>query len=233
VLGVVGYLPLERPGEAVIRLAELQRRDKFVGIRNLIHDRPDPDWLLRPDVFDGLRLLEGADVPFDLVAELPRHLEHVAYLGENFPDLRIVIDHLAKPPIKSTGTEPWRTLIRRAAQTPRVYAKVSGLYPAVGSWSDHRPADLRPWIDVALAAFGPDRLMIGSDWPVSVLAGGYDVVWSNLVEVLTGYGSDVSVPILGQTAASFYGLAERSQDRSGGDHPNSRQSGSDSAARSP
>jgi L-fuconolactonase len=206
IAGIVGYVPLEYPDRAASRLATLQQRDKFVGIRNLIHDQPDPDWLLRPDVADGLRVLEDRGVPFDLVAVLPRHLEHVDYLSERFPALRIVIDHLAKPPVKTAEIEPWTTLIRRAAANPRVHAKVSGLYPAVGDWSAHGPDDLRPWIDRALEAFGPERLMIGSDWPIAVLAGGYDHVWQNLVQVITGYGPDVSRSVLGRTAVAFYGL---------------------------
>lgn len=208
ILGVVAYVPLEQPEVAAERLAVLQHRDRFVGIRNLIHDQPDPDWLLRPDVAEGLRLLEQAGVSFDLVTNQLRHLEHVEYLSQRFPDLRLVIDHLGKPPVKTDEVQPWAGLIRRAAANPRAYAKVSGLYPAVGDWRDHRPADLRPWIDVALEAFGPQRLMIGSDWPVNVLAGDYDVVWPNLLEVLNGYGTDVREVILGQTATRYYGLRD-------------------------
>jgi L-fuconolactonase len=203
---VVGYVPLERPAVAAERLADLQARDRFVGIRNLIHDQPDPDWLVRPDVAEGLALLEQANVPFDLVAVLPRHLEHVDYLSRRFPALPIVIDHLAKPPIKSPSAGAWESLMRRAAAHPQVYAKVSGLYPASGPWADHTVDDLRRWVDVALEAFGPDRLMVGSDWPVSVLAGGYDRVWSELVELVRSYGDDVSYRMLGGTAVAFYGL---------------------------
>ena len=210
IVGVVGYVALERPEAAAARLAELQDRPGLVGIRNLIHDLPDPDWLLRPDVADGLALLEEARLPFDLVAVLPRHLEHVDYLSTRFPALDIVIDHLAKPAVKTERSEPWATLIRRAAENPRVHAKVSGLYPAVGDQSDHGPDDLRPWVDVALEAFGPGRLMIGSDWPVSVPAGGYDAVWENLVAVIEGYGTDVAGDILGRTAVRFYRLEPRS-----------------------
>ncbi len=205
IVGVVGYVPLERPEHAAARLAILQRRNKLVGIRNLIHDQPDADWLLRPDVADGLRILEQAGVPFDLVAVLPRHLEHLDYLSERVPGLPIVIDHLAKPPIGTDRFEPWATLIRRAAMHPQVYAKISGLYPVAGVQTCGA-YDLRPWIDVALEAFGPDRLMIGSDWPVAISAGGYDLTWSNLVAVITGYGPDVARAILGRTAATFYSL---------------------------
>lgn len=206
VLGVVGYVPLERPEQAAERLSVLRQRPRFAGIRNLIHDQPDPEWLRRPDVGDGLRLLEESDVPFDLVTSLPRHLEQAAYLSGRFPDLRLVIDHLGKPPIKAGGASRWRAAIRQAAGNPRVFAKVSGLYPAVGDWRDHGPQDLRPCVDDALEAFGPDRLMMGSDWPVSVLAGGYAVVWQTLLEVLTGYGPEVAEPILGRTARTFYRL---------------------------
>lgn len=207
VWGVVAYVPLDRPETAAHRLAELQQRNRFVGIRNLIHDRPDPDWLLRSDVAAGLRLLERAGVSFDLVTNRLRHLEHVSYLSERFPDLRLVIDHLGKPPVGTDELEGWSTLIRRAAANPLAHAKVSGLYPAAGDWREHGPDDLRPWIDVALDAFGPQRLMIGSDWPVDVLAGGYDTVWGNLVAVLSEYGDEVSRAVLGETAADCYRLA--------------------------
>jgi L-fuconolactonase len=206
IVGIVGYVPLERPDVAAARLEELQSRGGLVGVRNLIHDQPDPDWLLRDDVAEGLRLLERAGLPLDVPAELPRHLEHVGYLSERFPALDVVVDHLAKPPVKSTQAEPWTTLIRRAAANPRVYAKVSGLYPAAGDWSDHGTEDLRPWVDTALEAFGPERLMLGSDWPVSVLAGGFDTVWGRLVELVTGYGPEVAAQLLGRTAVACYRL---------------------------
>ena len=209
IVGIVGYVPLELPEVAAVRLQELQSRPGFVGVRNLIHDQPDPDWLLRDDVAEGLALLEQARLPLDVPAELPRHLEHVSYLSERFPELDVVIDHLAKPPIKTAETEPWTTLLRRAAAHPRVYAKVSGLYPASGDWSAHGTEDLRPWIDTALEAFGPERLMLGSDWPVSVLAGGFDAVWERLVAVVTGYGPEVAAQLLGRTAVACCRLSPR------------------------
>lgn len=206
ILGVVGYVPLHEPERAAGRLAELQRRDRFAGVRNLIHDRPDPDWLRRPDVLEGLGLLEAADVPFDVVAVLPRHLEHVPVLSDRFPRLTMVIDHLAKPPVGGSDREPWRTLIRAAAENPRVLAKVSGLYPAAGDLTGWTPDDLRPWVEEALDAFGPDRLMVGGDWPVAVLAGDYERVFGALLEIVAGYGPEVARPLLSGTAAATYGL---------------------------
>lgn len=200
VLGVVGYVPLDDPARAADRLAELAARPGFVGVRNLIHDRPDPDWLLCPEVIDGLRLLERADVPFDLVAVLPRHLEVLLELSERLPELRVVVDHLAAPPF-GADPGPWRERLAAVAANPRVHAKVSGLYPAPGT-------DLRPWIDTAIELFGPDRLMLGSDWPIAERAGGFDPVWSALVAVVDGYGPEVATPLRSVTARRFYGLGE-------------------------
>jgi L-fuconolactonase len=101
-LGAVG--PRPRGGD---RLDRYQQDPRFVGVRHLIHEDPDPDWLLRPDVGEGLALLAACGLTFDVVAVLPRHLEHVPVLAARYPDLRLVIDHLAKPPIKDKGWEPW------------------------------------------------------------------------------------------------------------------------------
>ena len=200
IAGVVAWVPLDRPGEAAVALDLLQALPKFAGIRNLIHDQPDPDWLLRPDVGEGLALLERAGVPFDVVAVLPRHLEHVPVLSQRHPDLRMVLDHLSHPPMGETGWEPWRTLITNAAANPNVFAKVSGLYP---SDSDA----VRPFVEFAVELFGPGRLMFGSDWPVAELDGGYERVSGSLLGILGELPDAARAAILGETARAFYGLA--------------------------
>lgn len=204
IVGVVGWVPLDRPGEAEPLLADLRMRPGFCGVRNLIHQYPDPDWLLRPEVAQGLNLLAAADVPFDVVSVTPRHLEHVRVLSERHPELNIVIDHLGKPPIFGSP-EPWWTLIAQAAENPRVHAKLSGLYP--DTFREPSAADLRPFVDRALDVFGPDRLMFGSDWPVSVLAGGYVAVWERTEQLLVGLSEDERAAVLGGTATTFYRLA--------------------------
>ncbi len=143
-------------------------------------------------------------MPFDVVSVLPRHLEHVPTLSERHPALRMVIDHLSKPPIKAGDDEPWRTLIARAALNPRVYAKVSGLYPAAGDQTSWTADDIRPYLDHALECFGPQRLMFGSDWPVSVLAGGYARVWEQLSILFDELSPADRAAILGGTAEAFY-----------------------------
>ena len=206
VVGVVAWLPLNRAGEAADRLAALQRNPLFVGVRSLIHDLPDPDWLLRPEVDEGLALLEAAEVPFDLVAVLPRHLELVPILSERHPSLRIVIDHLGKPPLGAADPEPWRSLIRTAAENPLVFGKVSGLYAPGGSGAPAAIEELRPAVDHALEIFGPDRLMYGGDWPISVLFGGYSAVHGDLAGVLSGLDQREHGRVWGETARDFYRL---------------------------
>ena len=139
--------------------------------------------MLRDDVAEGLGLVEAAGLPFDLVAVLPRHLEHVDHLSQRFPDLTIVIDHLAKPPIGSDRRSPWCELMARAATNPRVVAKLSGLYRA-GDGPPPGDDDLRPWIADAIELFGPDRLLVGSDWPVAESAGGYRSVTGSVIRVV-------------------------------------------------
>ncbi len=172
VSGVVGWVDLLR-GEAVLDEAEELAGDpRIVGIRHLIHDEPDPDWVVQPVVLDALRMLARVGLAFDVVAVQPRHLEHVPTLAAAIPDLTLVIDHLAKPPIASGDLSVWRASMARAAAHDNVFAKVSGLDTAAGS-PDWTPDTLRPAFDAALELFGADRLLYGGDWPVSRLGGGY------------------------------------------------------------
>lgn len=206
VLGVVGYVPLEQPERAAARLATLRTEDAFVGVRNLIHDQPDPDWLLRPDVAEGLRLLETAGLPFDLVAVLPRHLEHVGYLSERFPSLTIVIDHLAKPPVGTDRRQRWYDLMSRAAGNPRVVAKLSGLYRH-GGGPAATEEDLRPWVSEAIELFGAERLLVGSDWPVAEIEGGYAPVMGSVIAAVCSLLADSEArQVLAGTAARVYGV---------------------------
>jgi L-fuconolactonase len=213
IVAVVAYVPLDRPERAAERLAELQRNPIVAGVRNLIHDIPDPDWLLRPEVDDGLGVLESAGATFDLVSVLPRHLELVPLIVERHPRLKIVIDHLSKPPIGLAERDPWWQLIARAAEAPLVHAKISGLYSATadsGSWT---PELVRPFFDRAIEVFGADRLMYGSDWPICELSGGYHRVWDGLSELFDELDAAERQSVLGGTAERFYAIgAERLAD---------------------
>jgi L-fuconolactonase len=204
VVAVVAYAPLHQPKDSAARLESFHRNTLIVGIRNLIHNFPDPQWLLRPEVDESLGLLEDADLSFDLVAVLPEHLALVPTLVSRHPRLRIVIDHLAKPPIGLAEAEPWWTLIEQAAASPTVYAKVSGLYSAAGNSGSWSPDTIRPYLHRALDCFGSDRLMYGGDWPISVLSGGYDRVWDGLTVLFDELPDADRARILGETAIEFY-----------------------------
>jgi L-fuconolactonase len=212
IAGVVAWVPLDRPAEAAGALDRLAARPKFSGIRTLIHDQPDPDWLLRPSVGEGLALLEQRDIPFDVISVLPAHLSHVPVLSGRYPALRMVLDHLAHPPFGDLRTHPpaggtaasrWRALITEAAANPLVYAKISGLYPP-GLWTAD---DIRGVAEFALDLFGAERLMFGSDWPVCELAGGYRKVWTELSKIFDHLDAPERDAILGATATRFYAVA--------------------------
>jgi L-fuconolactonase len=206
IVAVVAFAPLQRPAEVSAHLERFRGNSLIVGVRNLIHTIPDPSFLLRPDVDEGLGLLEAAGLTFDLVSVLPEHLALVPTLVERHPSLRIVIDHLSKPPIGLTDREPWWSLIEQAAASPTVFAKVSGLYSASGDSGSWTPDSVRPYLHHALESFGSDRLMYGGDWPISVLSGGYDRVWDGLSQLFDELSTSDRANILGSTAQKFYGI---------------------------
>lgn len=205
IAGIVAWVPIEDPDRAESLLDRFSGIHRLVGVRTLIHNQPDPDWVLQPSVAAGLELLARRNLPFDYVAVLPRHLEHVPTLCERHPELRLVIDHLAKPPI-GADLETWAALMERAAASPNVYAKVSGLYPAAGDRVPWSLADLRPAFERALSLFGPSRLMFGSDWPICEVAGGYETVTGALFALIDELDEPARAALYGETAVRCYGL---------------------------
>jgi len=207
VAGIVAYAPLDRPADCARTLASWTGDPLIVGVRTLIHNQSDPDWLLRPAVIESLRMLVDAGLTFDVVAVLPRHLELVPILAERVPGLRMVIDHLGKPPIGLSDREPWWRLIADTAACPQVFAKVSGLYSATADVAAWTTGSVRPFVERALDVFGPERLMYGGDWPISVLAGGYARVWQGLRPLFAELPDRHREQVLGRTAARFYRLS--------------------------
>jgi L-fuconolactonase len=206
VVAIVGYLPLGRPSEVAAQAENIRGNSLIVGVRNLIHTLPDPKWLLRPEVDESLGILESEGLTFDVVSVLPAHLELVPQLAERHPKLRMVIDHLSKPPIGLTDREPWWSLIADAAASPNVYAKISGLYSATadsGSWTID---SVRPYLERALEVFGSERLMYGGDWPISILSGGYDRVWDALHSLVSTLPALDQARIWSESAIEFYGI---------------------------
>ncbi len=204
--GVVGWVPLLRPDEAAKSLEKYSQNPLFKGIRHLIHTEADPDWVVQDVVIEGLKVLASFSMTFDVVAVFPNHLKHVPTLAEKVPNLKMVIDHLAKPPIASGEWEPWASQMKAAASYPQVYAKISGLNTATADPVNWSAQDLQKWVDYAFEIFGADRLMFGSDWPVAILAGDYAKVWAETNKCLAGRSQTEIDAVLGGTATKFYRL---------------------------
>ena len=176
VAGVVGWTDLTAPDitDALAALRELPGGRHLVGIRHQVQNEADPNWLLRPDVLRGLRAVARAGLAYDLVV-LPGQLPAASVAAACVPELTFALDHLGEPPIAASGAEPWFSAMHRVAQLPNTVCKLSGMVTAA-NWQTWTTADLRPYTDTVLEAFGPHRLMFGSDWPVCTLAASYGEV---------------------------------------------------------
>ncbi|TDE95123.1 metal-dependent hydrolase [Occultella glacieicola] len=211
--GAVCYLPLEDPDTVARELPRLAATAGFVGVRNLSHDRPDPDWILGAEQRRSIGLLEEAGVPLDYVSVLPRHLENVVTLAGEHPGLTVVLDHLGKPPVgRDDDYRRWTDRLADAAALANVVAKVSGIYPAEPAEPAEpaagavTPEQLDSVLTIALATFGPDRLMLGSDWPVSTVSGGADATMSVLVGAVDRLPREQALALRRGTATRVYGL---------------------------
>ncbi|MEU4448862.1 amidohydrolase family protein [Actinosynnema sp. NPDC050801] len=208
VAGVVGWVDLTAP-DVTGQLDALRSGpggDRLVGVRHLVQAEPDPDWLTRPDVLAGLRAVRDAGLVYDLLT-LPHQLPAAVRVAREMPDLVFVLDHLSKPDIAGGTFEPWATRLSELAASPNVAAKVSGLVTE----ADRRRwtvADLRPYVDLALEVFGPDRLMVGSDWPVSLLAATYDQVVDAAEQLTADLTTAEHDQVFGGTATRVYRLGD-------------------------
>lgn len=205
VAGVVGWADFEAP-DAALEIARLAQHPRLVGLRPMLQDLPDDAWILKPEIKPAFAALKAAGLRYDVLI-FPRHLPHVCrFLADN-ADLRAVIDHGAKPYIARGEIEPWAGWMRRLGRETDVACKLSGLLTEAGARAT--PDALKPYVDVLLGAFGPQRLMWGSDWPVLTLAGDY-TGWHEMAEALTvGLSADEKAAVFGGTAARFYGLDGR------------------------
>ncbi len=202
ILGVVGWTDLTAPdaGEAIARLA---RDPALKGLRPMLQDLPDDDHILRPPVDAALGALAASGLRFEALVR-PRHLPRLLAVRERHPDLAMIVNHAAKPDIAGGGWEPWASDLRRLAADGLTVCKLSGLVTEAGAeWDVER---LRRYVDLVLDAFGPDRVMWGSDWPVLLLAGTYGGWLEAAERLLGGLTGPERAAILGGTARRVYGL---------------------------
>ena len=204
--GVVGWVDLADPAVADT-LAELRSQpdgQTLVGIRHQVHDEEDAEWLLRPDVQRGLAAVRDAGLAYDVLVR-PRELPAALATAKALPEVRFVIDHIAKPPIASGEIDAWSKLLEPFRSLPHVSCKLSGMITEA-DWANWTPSDLRPYVHRAVDIFGTERVMYGSDWPVSLLAGSYGAVKSALEEALPPLSPDEWANVFGGNAIRFYRL---------------------------
>jgi len=201
--GVVGWVDLssEKIDE---QLAEFSPHSKFVGVRHVVQDEPDDQFMLRPEFMRGIGRLRQVDLAYDILI-FPKQLAAAIQLVESFPEQSFVLDHIAKPAIRDGTLSPWQEQMRELAKAPNLVCKVSGLVTEAKlvAWKQQ---DFRPYLDVVFECFGEDRLLFGSDWPVCLLAGTYAQVYSLLSEYLNEFTDTTRGKILGGNAAKFYRL---------------------------
>lgn len=201
VAGVVGWVQLDDPMRARAQLDDYGKHEAFSGVRQLIHGDPREDLLDLPAVRRTLAMLAERGLPFDVPDAWPRHLPGLAELAADLPDLTVVVDHLGKPPRGGSDYDAWARALREVARRPNTVAKVSGLQV---DGQPHTVEAVRPVWDVAVEAFGPSRLMYGSDWPMTVPSGGYQRTWAVLSQLAGELSAHEQAAVLAGTAASVY-----------------------------
>lgn len=206
VAGVVGWTDLTAPdiADALATLKAMRGGSSLVGIRHQVQGEADPDWLVRPDVLRGLAAIAAADLAYDLVI-LPHQLPAARAAALAVPELTFVLDHLGKPPVATGELEPWAQAVRALAVAPNTVCKLSGLVTEA-HWDSWTPADLRPYTDTVLDAFGPHRLMFGSDWPVCTLAASYKDVLDTACTLTAGLTPSERETVFSDTAVRAYRL---------------------------
>ena len=203
IAGVVGWIDL-MSSDAGRQLNEFTVHPKFKGVRHLVESEPNDEWLIQGPVLEGLQLLSHRGLSYDVLVH-PRHLGAAKKVAEACPDLRLVIDHMAKPPIARGEVDSWARDLQGLAAFPNVACKLSGLVTEAdhASW---RTSDLKPCVDAALECFGPKRMMFGSDWPVCLLAATYDRVLEATQSLLAGLDEEARSCIFSKNASEFYRL---------------------------
>lgn len=202
--GVVGWVDLQSE-DLPRRLEIFAKNPKLVGVRHVVHDEPDDNFMSRPQFRQGISRLREFNLTYDLLL-FPKHLPVAAELVKEFPAQPFVIDHIAKPKISERLLSPWREDIRALAKFPNVFCKLSGMVTET-KWNRWQAGDFRCYLDIVLDAFGPERLMIGSDWPVCTLSRDYEPAMRIVIEYTQQFSTEVQAGILGENCARFYGVA--------------------------
>lgn len=202
VKGVVGWVDL-RAENLYERLEMYSQFEKLKGFRHVVQSEPD-DFLLQPDFINGVSQLVAFDFTYDILV-YPQQLRAAYDFAKALPNVRLVLDHIAKPFIKHRGVQPWANDIKKLAELPNVSCKVSGMVTEA-DWNQWQYSDFTPYLDVVFEAFGTDRLLFGSDWPVCLVAAEYKSMKELLENYVSGFSQSEQQKIWGANAVKFYGL---------------------------
>src|SRR5262245_20758912 len=205
VRGVVGWLPLADPEATSRALASLRSRGKLVGVRHLISNEPDPRWLLQDGVVESLNLLAAAGLAFDAIPVNAAQFESVLDIAARLPELKIVINHLGRPPLPERGWEPWATQVARAAEHRNVSMKLSIGLDIIVRWR-WSTDEIRRYSDHVLDLFSSNRVMAASNWPVILLGASYAQTWQGITDLTAALSVDERHAVMGGTAERVYGL---------------------------
>jgi L-fuconolactonase len=205
VAGVVGWVPLTDPPACARALKDLARRGKLVGIRHLIPYEPDPEWVLQESVIESLKQLAAANLVFEAIPVDDKQFEAVLKMTRQLPELKVVLNHMGRPPVPEEGWEPWATQIARAAELRNMSVKLSAGLHMVLNWKWSTDA-MRRYSDHVIDLFSPDRVMAASNWPVVLLAGSFSEIWTGLTELVSGLTPAEQQAVLGGTAQRIFGL---------------------------
>jgi L-fuconolactonase len=203
--GVVGWVPLDSPAETEAALDMLPQRGPLVGIRHLMRVEATPGFLQRGEVTQSLTLLARAGLVFETVPTDAEQWEQAFAVAKRLPTMPYVVNHLGRPPVPEKGWEPWASFITRAAQHPNMAIKLSAGVAMIQHWR-WSTEEIRAYVDHVVASFGPDRVMAGSNWPVVLIAGSYQEIWSGIVALLSGYSEHERALMLGGNAERIYRL---------------------------
>jgi L-fuconolactonase len=201
--GVVGWAPIAGENFPGV-MEEFEHRPKLKGLRHVIQSEKDENYILREDFNSGIRTMLGSGLVYEILI-YERHLPQTIDFVDEHPDQSFVLDHLAKPLIREGALEPWAARMRELGRRENVCCKLSGMVTEA-DWSAWTPESLRPYLDVAVEAFGTGRLMAGSDWPVCLVASGYGRWFEVLREYFAAFSVDERAAVFGETATAVYGL---------------------------
>ena len=205
ILGVVGWVPLVDPRVDAYLLRYAQN-PRLKAVRHVLHDEADHEYMLRADFNRGIGLLKKYGLAYDILI-FERHLPDILTFVDLHPGQVFIVDHVAKPRIKKKVISPWKENMQELAKRENVYCKVSGM-ATEADWDHWTANDLRPYFDVVLSAFGPKRLMFGSDWPVVAVAGGYKKWMTAFLSFIAGLSGDEQRAMCRGTAVAAYGLGK-------------------------